>query len=141
MIDLLTKITMALGNSQQDNNELYEAKKNENWKLNVVIEYATTHSKDKDIINKCVELAIDLGLTKSVTSDNYWKQKLESINKGLTKDKTAKEATKKVKKASHDYGCGSSISYGCGSSRSYGCGGSRSSSYGCGSSSSRSYGC
>lgn len=139
MIDLYTKLSMALGRSQQDNNELYEAKEEENWKLDVVIEFATTHSKDKDIVLKCLELSKRLRLPTFTNNEEFWTKKISNINSGLNKDKAAKEATKKVKKASVDYGCGSSRDYGCGSSRSYGCGGSRSSSYGCGSS--HSYGC
>lgn len=135
MIDLYTKLSMAIGKSQKDNNELYEAKKEKNWKLEAVIEYATTHSKDKDIVQKCVEMCLAFGLSKTY-DEKLWKEKVESIKNGLKKDNKAKEATKVVQQASYDYGCGSSVSYGCGSSRS-----SRSSSsYGCGSSSSR-YGC
>lgn len=135
MRDLMTLLSMAIGKSQEDNNELYEAKKEENWKLEAVIEYATTHAKDKDIVQKCVEMCLAFGLSKTY-DEKLWKEKVESINNGLKKDKKAKEATKTVKQASYDYGCGSSSrSYGCGSSRSY-----SSSSYGCGSSSS-SYGC
>lgn len=136
MIDIYTKLCMAIGKNQQDNNELYEAKKEENWKLEAIREYATTHSKDKDIVKKCVEMALAFGLTKGYTDNDFWKSKIEDINVGLNKDKKAKEATKVVQQASYDYGCGSSHSYGCGSSRSsrsydYGCGGSRSSRYGC----------
>ena len=134
MIDICTKLSMSIGRSQRDNNELYEAKSEENWKLNAIIEYATTHSKDKDIVKKCVEMSKDFGLPKAY-DETLWKSKIGDINAGLKKDKKAKEATKVVQQASYDYGCGSSHSYGCGSSRS-----SHSSDYGCGGSSSR-YGC
>lgn len=134
MIDIYTKLCMAIGKNQQDNNELYEAKNEKNWKLDAVIEYATTHAKDKDIVKKCVEMCVAFGLSKKY-DEKLWKEKVESINNGLKKDEKAKEATKVVQQASYDYGCGSSrSSYGCGSSRSsydYGCGGSRSSRYGC----------
>ena len=135
MKDLMTVISMAIGKSQEDNNELYEAKKEENWKLTAIIEYATTHAKDKDIVDRCVEMSKSFDLGDSYNID-FWKNKISVINNGLKKDKKAKDATKTIKQASYDYGCGSSSrSYGCGSSRSY-----RSSSYGCGSSR-PSYGC
>jgi len=85
MIDIYTKLCMAIGKSQQDNNELYEAKKEKNWKLDAVIEYATTHAKDKDIVKKCVEMCVAFGLSDKY-DEKLWKEKVESINNGLKKD-------------------------------------------------------
>lgn len=139
MIDIFTKLSMSIGRSQEDNNELYEAKKEENWKLDVVKEYLAAHIKDKNwrkILDQCVEMSKAFGLEKRYEDRETWKLVRSNIISGIDK----KNKNEEVNKASRtiqtisDYGCGSSGSYGCGSSRS-----SRSSDYGCGSS--HSYGC
>lgn len=141
MIDIFTKLSMSIGRSQEDNNELYESKNEENWKLDVIKEYLTTHLKDKNwkkVINQCAEMAKDFGLGERYQDRETWKLIRGTIMTSIDKNKDeekVKQASKTIQSIS-DYGCGSSHSYGCGSSRSsrssdYGCGGSRGYNYGC----------
>lgn len=147
MIDLLTKLTMKVGQQMATNEEntLYEAKttKSPNWKYDVVLTYVAANFTKRDLVSKCVQLAKDLNLAetdKAYETEAYWKDMINSLKEGTKKEqqKEAEKAVKKITYQASDYGCGSSrSSYGCGSSSSsyshssYGCGGGSSSRYGC----------
>ena len=133
MKDLLTRLTMSLGEKiETSENTLYEEK---NWKYDVVLTYLVANINKIDLNKKCVQLAKELNLDDEFRKSSYWTKIIDDLKIGNKKE-LQKEAEKSIKKItrSSSYGCGSS-------SRSYGCGSSsRSSSYGCGGSS-RSYGC
>ena len=138
MRDLLTRITMSLGNEMAKRetnvlNEKYQITKDSKdniWKLDAINAYIKEYArtmKIKDLVKKCIELSKSLDLDSEFQQESYWKLQIKEFE-------WASGSSSNKSHSSSSYGCGNSSSYGCGSSRgssrSYGCGGS-SSSYGC----------